>query len=129
MSTPERNARCPCGSGKKYKQCCMRKQTRAQTPLPLRMRQVVSLSRSAASAISPHQTKIDQPDPAQQAPIEDPFKMEESSPPPEPPASPNYDSLMERVFGAACLDTKAHLKVKKEEVSNDPLKPETESET
>jgi len=29
MTKPSRNASCPCGSGKKYKQCCLRKQPEA----------------------------------------------------------------------------------------------------
>lgn len=121
MSTPERNARCPCGSGKKYKQCCMRKQTPVQTSLPLRMRQVVALSKSKTAAAS--QALIN-PDLA----LEDPFKTEEdSAPPPPSPAAPSYDSLMERVFGAACLDTKAHLK-QADKPPSETLEPEDESE-
>ncbi len=30
---PRRNDRCPCGSGKKYKNCCADKETRKMSPL------------------------------------------------------------------------------------------------
>jgi hypothetical protein len=30
-----RNAPCPCGSGKKYKHCCLRKEVEARAPRPL----------------------------------------------------------------------------------------------
>lgn len=40
MSKIERNAPCPCGSGKKYKQCCMKTES-AHTASPLALRQEV----------------------------------------------------------------------------------------
>lgn len=102
MSTPERNAPCPCGSGKKYKQCCLQKQ-RLQPPRPLSMRQVVSLSTSKVDTAAQEELKNTQSSTTQTSP--------------QAPSNPSYDSLMERVFGAANKNTKPDLEVKDKENS------------
>lgn len=110
MSTPERNARCPCGSGKKYKQCCMRKQmARVQAPKPLHMRQIVAM-RSPSEGLLPAQTLREQEASASSV----------SEGPPEAPTQPSYDSLMQRVFGSACIDTSTQLE-EKEKPQSDTL--------
>lgn len=116
MSTPERNARCPCGSGKKYKQCCLHKQARAaQTPLPLRMRQVMAMPKSAPSIVSASDLFGTDKQSVEESAQES--AHEEGSPTLKPPTHPSYDSLMERVFGAACTEGKAHLQAKEKDAS------------
>lgn len=108
MSTPERNARCPCGSGKKYKQCCMRKQaTRPQTSKPLHMRQIVAMPSSSKSLL-PSQMFSEQS--GQSVSLDTPAA----------PTQPSYDSLMQRVFGSACTDTNTQLE-EKEKTQSDTL--------
>ena len=131
MSTPQRNERCPCGSGKKYKQCCLHKQRQANQTnqanqaniVPLRIRQIVPVS-SSTSPLLPAALSI----PSQAASatsatsatsVSETSSQEENvaTPALQNPTNPSYDSLMERVFGPACTETKTHLQAKEKDAS------------
>lgn len=108
MSTPERNAPCPCGSGKKYKQCCIN-QARPKPLVPLKMRQIVVTSQQK----TPLADVVSTADPHK--PVESVQSIDQSAP--ASPTQPTYDSLMERVFGSACATNKTHLQAKEKGTS------------
>jgi len=76
MSKPGRNDPCPCGSKKKYKNCCMNKEQTISAPKPLSARKFTAKVLSNTSHA------------AQQSPQEGEIK-----------AAVNYTTLMDRSFG------------------------------
>jgi uncharacterized protein len=76
---PGRNDPCPCGSGKKYKNCCITKEQKGSAPKPLSARKFTAKVLSAPAAT-----------PEQHAAREQDKK-----------AAMNYSTLMERSFGSA----------------------------
>jgi len=72
----ERNAPCPCGSGKKYKNCCMRKDSQQQTVPPMGKRKFKAVVLSQPSGAS-------QPAPKEEGQVK----------------PVDYTLLMERSFG------------------------------
>lgn len=76
---------------------------RPQPPRPLHTRQVVSLSTSKVGTSAQEELKNTQATHGQEVP--------------QAPTAPSYDSLMERVFGAANKNTKPDLEAKEKERS------------
>lgn len=75
-----RNDPCPCGSGKKYKQCCMKNEkTKSASYTPQGVRKFTAKVLSGGGAVKPE---------SQQAPQS------------QNQAAANYQSLMDRSFGS-----------------------------
>jgi hypothetical protein len=60
--TPERNSPCPCGSGKKYKKCCMLKSSGAGSQIPFTLSNQANQSSFPFSHKPPQNSNPEQPD-------------------------------------------------------------------
>lgn len=85
-----RNDLCPCGSGKKYKQCCLLKKQKEATPLGKRKFTAKVLSGGGVS-------HIQSPNKEEKGAVEAQAVNQK--------AIADYNTLMERSFGQAIHDT------------------------